>query len=113
MNLSEIKTAIQSIVDDSYWDTQLASMVNDAILKVATGDTLPGRYELSPPLPDLYTTDTVDTVVGVGIADLPSDFNRDLFQVVNSDDENIPIEPSFKKFLKQHVELDAGEEGDA
>lgn len=108
MNLTELKTAIKSIIQDSAYDVELTSRINEAVLKVASGDMLPGRVELSPPLPDLYTTGTVDTVVDTGIADLPSDFNRDLFQVVNSDDDNIPIEPSFKKFLKRYPELETG-----
>lgn len=109
MTLAELKAAIQSIVDDDDFNGDLTAMINEAILKVATGDMLPGRYELTPPLPDLYATSTVDTVVGAGITDLPTDYNRGLFQVVNSDDDNIYINPSFKGFLKRYTEIETGD----
>ena len=109
MNLTQLTAAISKIIQDDDYDHEIADRINEAVLKIATGDMLPGRYELSPPLPDLYTTATVDTVVGAGIADLPDDFNRDLFQVVNSDEETITIEPSFKQFLKRYTEISTGD----
>lgn len=108
MNLSQLTDAIQTVIQDSAYDFEITSRINEAVLKIATGDMLPGRHELTPPLPDLYTTGTVETVVSAGTANLPDDFNRDLFQVVDSSDNNIPIDPSFKAFLKRFPELSSG-----
>lgn len=109
MNLAELIADVQSIVQDGYWtETTIKDLLNKALLVVASGVILPGKYQLSPALPDLYTTDTVDTIVGGEICDLPEDFNRDLVQVVNSRYESIPIEPSFKKFLKKNPEQNSG-----
>jgi len=109
MNLTQLTDTITGIVQDSSFDSGVPSLINEAVLKIASGDMVPGKYELSPPLPDLYTVVTVDTTLSSGICDLPADFNRDVIQVLNSDDEEIPIMASARKFLHTFKEQDAGE----
>ena len=109
MQLSVLVDAISDIVQDkSYTDAIITGYINEAVLAVATGEMLAGRFDKSRPLPYLYKTDTVATDTD-GIQDLPSDFNRDVIMVVNADGESIPIEASPRKFLKDNPKSDAGD----
>lgn len=109
MTFAELVADVQNIIQDSsYSETTIKSLLNRALLVVASGIILPGKYQLSPPLPDLYSVGTIDTTVGSAICDLPSDFNRDLVQVLNSGYDVIPIVPSFRKFLMSYPEQTAG-----
>lgn len=109
MQFSELVTAVEDVVDDeAYTTTIVKARINESVLRIATGVTLPDQRRISPPLPGLYTSDDIDTTLSSGITDLPDDFNRDLLQVINSDDEGIKIEPSLRRFLSDHPEQDAG-----
>lgn len=108
MNLRELTTFIESVIQDSSYDSLIPTIINEAVLKIASGDKLPGKHELSPPLPDLYTVDTIDTTLLSGVADLPTNFNRDVIQVLNSDSEEIPIDPSVRKFLHRYPDQGGG-----
>jgi hypothetical protein len=108
MQFSELITAVEDVVQDGdYTSTIIKALINEAVLKIATGDMIPGKYELTPPLPDLYATGDVATD-GTGYIALPATFNRNVEMVVNSNDEEIPIESSYRKFRRQYVEEAAG-----
>jgi len=110
MNLAKLITAIEGVVHDpDYTGEIIEDMINEAVLAIATGVMLPGKYELSPPLPDLWTSDDVLTVLSTGYLSLPADFNRDMFMVVDSNSELVPIEPSFKKFMVSYADEAAGD----
>jgi len=101
MTLKEMRDLITSIINDSeYTSTIIDAFINEGVLAVATGVMLPGRFDLSPPLPSLYKTDTVATDANNN-ADLPSDYNRDVVKVSDSDGNKITIEPSFMKFTNE------------
>ena len=109
MIFSELIADVQKVIQDDDWTSDaIEGLLNLAQAIVATGVILPGKYQLSPPLPDLYTTGTVDTVVDATMCNLPGDFSRDLVQVVNSSSEEIPIAPSLRKFLRDYPQKDAG-----
>jgi len=109
MNLESLVAAISDIIQDTqYTEETIISMINEAVFKVASGDILPGKYQLSPPLPDLYTSVDVMTVEGIGHLSLPEDFNRNLFLVVNRNGGPVKIEDSFKKFLARSTDRSAG-----
>ncbi len=108
MKFGEIVKEILRVVDDDrYTETAIKSLVNEAVLSIASGRMYSFRLTISPPLPRLYTTDTVLTVAGDDSLTLPADFNRDVVQVLNSDSEIIPI-PSLRKFLRLYPEQVAG-----
>ena len=49
MNLAELIADVQSIVQDGYWaETTIKGLLNKALLVVASGVILPGKYQLSP-----------------------------------------------------------------
>jgi hypothetical protein len=79
--LAQLTSAIESVIqDDSYED--LTDRINDAISSIAGGIRMPSG-EFSPPLPDLYAA-TVVTTTANAYADLPSNYQRNLFYVVDS-----------------------------
>jgi hypothetical protein len=109
MTLSELVAAITAIAQDSaYTAENVKARINAMVLKIASGVMIPGKYELSPPLPALYTVGSVTTVAGSGIADLPADFNRGVVQVLNAAFEPMRVTPSFRKFLQANPEQGAG-----
>ena len=109
MTFQELINEVTNIVQDTAWsEAAIKSKLNQALIVVATGVMLPGKYQLSPPLPDLYTSTDIDTVAGVATCNLTSDFNRDVIQVVNSNGDKIPIEVSFRKFLSDYPEQQTG-----
>jgi hypothetical protein len=109
MQLSEIVKAVQDVVHNSdYTSDIIKSYINEAILAVATGVEIPGRRQLSPPLPDLYIADDVETVVGAGLCELPEDYNRNVVMVVNSTGETIRHIPSFIKFMQTSADKAGG-----
>ena len=109
MTREELVYAVQEALQDDAWTADhIASVLNRGYRAVAKGILLPDKYQLTPPLPELYTVDTIDTAAGSGICDLPSDFNRNVVQVLNANAEDIHIEPSFVRFLSLHPGQDPG-----
>jgi len=109
MTLEELTAAVADVVQDPAWDSdRIAAILNRGYRTVATGVLQPGKYQLTPPLPELYTVDTIVTEAGSGICDLPDDFNRNVVQVGTLSGEAIPVEPSFVKFLKDNPGTDTG-----
>lgn len=109
MEAGTIVTKIQSVIQDTEWDDDdILSIVNRGLTSIAAGLLLPGRYQKTPPLPALYTTEIVETVLLSPVVELPLTFQRDLVQVVNSSSENIPIFPSFRAFLRNNPDLTPG-----
>lgn len=103
MTRAELIADIQSVVQDGAWTSaKIAALLNAALMRIAIGQMIPGKHQITPPLPDLYTVDTVNTVTGSGSCDLPDDFNRGLTMVVDSGGNEIRIEPSFTKFLQRY-----------
>jgi len=109
MDLSQLITAVRSAVHDSdYTESIITEHLNEAVLAVATGVLIPGRRQLSPPLPDLYTTDDVVTVLNTGYLTLPADYNRNVIMVVDSDGNTLTRAPSWLKFMKDNADKAAG-----
>lgn len=103
MTFEELTNEVMGIIQDSAWsEAIIKSKLNQALTVVATGIMLPGKHQLSPPLPDLYSSTDIDTVAGVATCNLSSDFNRDVIHVVNANGDEIPLEKSFRKFLDDY-----------
>jgi len=106
MQLSELVTKIQRVItDDTYTETIIKALINEAVLVVATGVQM--EAGISPPLPELFTNDTIATVAGT-YASLPSDYNRDVMLVLNAAKSRMKIKSSFEAFLISHPDQTAG-----
>jgi hypothetical protein len=111
--LSQLTSAIESVIqDDSYDD--LTDRINDAVNSIAGGIRMPNG-ETSPSLPDLYTSATISTTTNA-YADLPTNYQRGLFYVVDSSGDRI-LPPdggnyySFVLFLNRCSKKDLSETG--
>lgn len=111
--LLSLTAAIESIVGDGSY-TDLVDRINDAINNISGGIRMPDGTT-SPPLPDLYTSATVQTTV-TAYADLPTNYQRRLFYVVDSSGDRI-LPPaggdyySFMLFLNHCYKRDLTETG--
>lgn len=109
MDAQTIITEVQSVIVDNAWtDPGILGIINRGLTTIASGVLIPGKHQVTPPLPDLYTVDTIDTVEGAGICDLPADYQRSVVQVLNSQYEEIPIYPSFRRFLQDYPDQNGG-----
>lgn len=109
--LSTLKTAIfgsdgsQGIVQDSSYYSEATTRINTAVSVIAGGIRMPDG-QLSPPLPDLYDMDTVSTSTSLPYVSLPSDYQRNVFMVVDSNGNELYPPTggdhySFALFLRQ------------
>lgn len=110
--LLSIKIAILDVIEDNSYPG-IVSRINNAINVIAGGIRVDGQT--SPPLPELYKTDTVSTTVNA-YADLPDTYQRNVFYIADSDGDRI-ISPaggdyySFVLFLNSISEKNLSESG--
>jgi len=119
--LKEIDYAIRYVLQERLYDPiDILLRINTGISRIAAGIKLPdGR--VSPPLPDLYTTASVDTVDGAAMASLPSSpatsvYQRDVLTVSDSNKERINPPRggnyySFNTFMRRAYYKDLSETG--
>ena len=93
------------IQDSSYTDAILKTRINEAVENIAAGVRMPDG-QVSPPLPDLYDMDTVVTSMTLPYKALPTDYQRHVFMVADSNGNQIHPPRggdyySFGLFLKQ------------
>lgn len=104
-NLTTLTDAIQEIIQDSaYTSANIASRINDAVNAIAAGIRMPNG-EISPPLPDLFTINTVTTSTTLPYVSLPVNYQRNVVHIYDSSG-NVFAPPrggnyySFNLFLK-------------
>lgn len=110
--LAEIRASIQHVLVDTYYYTTaiLNEKINDALQAIAGGIIMP-YGEISPPLPDLYASETLHTSTSLPYIDLPDDYQRHVFHVSDSSDYIIhPVQGgdyySFKLFMNRAIKKD-------
>jgi len=98
-----------ALVDDTLLYTSLGNFINQGVSEIAGGmpslldgisDPLPNA--LTPPLPDLFTIDTVDTSTSAAYVDMPDNFQRDLQFVASATGSEIDIADSFIEFVETY-----------
>lgn len=102
--LDYITAAVQ---DSSFTEEQIRSKINGAVKKVAQGMMIPGRHEISPPLPVLYASATVQTVSNQNVVALPDDYCRGLKQAV-SEELPLAISDSLPVFRGRYPVMEPG-----
>lgn len=114
--LSQLITTIDKIIaDPAYSEPIIVDAINQAILNIAAGIRLPNG-QISPPMPQLYTYGTVTTDVIVPYVSLPSNYQRNIFNILDISKYTIPPINggdyySFSKFLNQSSKQDLSETG--
>jgi hypothetical protein len=112
--LTQLTSAIHSIVQDDSYLPEYTDRINEAVNSIAGGIRMPNG-ETSPPLPDLYTSATIATTTNA-YADLPTDYQRKVFYVVDSrGDRILPMDGGgyygFMLFLNHCFKKDLTETG--
>jgi len=83
-DLQTLITEIQGILQDSaYTDDVLIPKINRAVADIAGGIRMPDG-QVSPPLPDLYQYDTVTTSTTAAYVSLPTSYQRNVFNILDS-----------------------------
>lgn len=110
--LLEIRNAIKKKLVDTYFypDSDINLLINNALQSISGGVIMPDG-EISPPLPDLYTSENLTTSTTYPYVDLPDDYQRNVFYV--SDNVDYKIHPvnggdyySFTLFMNQAIKKD-------
>ena len=112
--LTDLTSKISNIIQDSSV-TDITSRINGCISMIAGGVRLPNG-QISPPLPELYSTDTVTTATDAAYVSLPATYQRNVFMI--ADDSGDRLYPpsggdyySFMLFLNRLSEKDLSETG--
>lgn len=112
--LTQLTAAIHSVVQDDSYTDGYTDRINDAVNAITGGVRMPDGTT-SPPLPDLHTSGTISTTANA-YADLPTDYQRGLFYIVDSSGDRI-LPPnggnyySFVLFLNHCYKRDLTETG--
>ena len=90
------------LVQDPSLTDMLGDFINQGVAEIAGGmQSVLGSW-LTPPLPLLFTIDTVATSTSAAYVDMPEEFHRGLQMVVASSGREISIEHSFIEFTETY-----------
>ena len=90
------------LVQDPSLTDMLGDFINQGVAEIAGGmQSVLGSW-LTPPLPLLFTIDTVVTSTSAAYVDMPEEFHRGLQMVVDSSGREISIEHSFIEFTETY-----------
>jgi len=105
--LSELRTqVIDRVPDPIKNNTVITAALNLGVNQIAGGvKSVLGNY-LTPPLPGLFTIDTVDTSTSLAYVSMPSGFQRNLQFVSNSDGQEIEVYNSMIEFAEDYPLMD-------
>ena len=86
------------IIQDPSLLEVLGDFINDGVYEIAGGMQSPLGSWITPPLPELFSIDTVDTSTTAAYVDMPETFHRSLQLVATENGSSIDIEHSFIDF---------------
>jgi len=118
-SLLELQTAILDVSKNHYIQTSsdisLTSRINAAVKEIAGGIRLPDG-QISSPLPELYSFDTVATATDAAYESLPDTYQRNAFLITDSDGNKINPPRggdyyAFMLFLRSITNRDLSESG--
>ena len=87
------------IVQDSSLYTELGNFINQGVYEIAGGMQSALGDWITPPLPKLFSIDTVNTSTIVAYVDMPETFHRGLQLVASENGRAIDIEHSLVDFI--------------
>ena len=95
---AELIARTNLIIQDSSLLTELGNFINQGVYEIAGGMQSALGDWITPPLPDLFSIDTVNTSTTDAYIDMPEEFHRNLQLVVSENGSAIDIEHSFIDF---------------
>ena len=102
----ELKNRVNQLVDDDSLDILIEDVINQGVYEIAGGMQSALDSSITPPLPNLFTIDTVTTVLDLAYVDMPSTYHRGLQLVVSARGSEIDIAHSFIAFTETYPALD-------
>lgn len=105
--LSELRELVENIIDDtSFVDSDIDGYLNCAVNEIAGGMPSTLGSFTTPPLPNLFKIDTIDTSTPATYVSMPAIFQRNLQFVSNSDGREITIYNSMIEFAEDYPLMD-------
>jgi len=105
--LAELRAHVRNRVPDPIsGDSVITAQLNLGVLQIAGGILSPSGSYITPPLPKLFKTDTVDTSTSLAYVSAPATFQRSLQFVSNSDGREIEIYNSMIEFAEDYPLMD-------
>jgi len=105
--LAELRVYVKDIISDPIFGSSVINdRLNRAVTKIAGGVLSPLGEYLIPPLPDLFTIDTVETSTSAAYISMPATFQRSLQFASNSSGQEIEIYNSMIEFAEDYPLMD-------
>jgi hypothetical protein len=105
--LLQLRTLVSTIIqDDAFTDDMIDAYLNDGVNEIAAGMQSTLGDSIIPPLPKLFTIDTVDTDTVDAYVPMPVTFGRNLQFVAGSNGVEIDICNSMIEFSESYPLMD-------
>jgi len=101
----ELIARVDALVQDTDVSDLIPSLINQGVYEIAGGMKSLLLDIIIPPLPDLFTIDSVTTDTSLAYVDMPSTYHRNLQLVVAASGSEIDIANSFIEFSETYPAL--------
>ena len=101
----ELIARVDALVQDTDVSDLIPSLINQGVYEIAGGMKSLLLDIIIPPLPDLFTIDSVTTDTSLAYVDMPSTYHRNLQFVVAASGSEIDIANSFIEFSETYPAL--------
>jgi len=101
----ELISRTSTLVDDSGLDASLGDFINQGVFEIAGGMQSSLSDMITPPLPNLFSIDTITTNTTLAYVNMPSTYNRNLCLAVSARGSEIDIAHSFIDFVTTYPSL--------
>ena len=101
----ELIARVDALVQDPDVSDLIPSLINQGVYEIAGGMKSLLLDIIIPPLPDLFTIDSVTTDTSLAYVDMPSTYHRNLQFVVAASGSEIDIANSFIEFSETYPAL--------
>lgn len=102
----ELITRTTTLVNDSTLTETIEDLLNQGVYEIAGGMQSALSDIITPPLPELFTIDTVVTDINLAYVNMPSTFHRNLQLAVSANGTEISVANSFIEFAETYPLLD-------
>lgn len=103
---SELITRTDLLVDDSGLTNSLGDFINQGVFEIAGGMQSLLSDVITPPLPNLFSIESVTTSITDAFVDMPTTYHRGLQLAVSASGAEIDIAYSFIEFTETYPLLD-------
>ena len=109
----ELETLVEEIIQDTSLNSSINGCLNRAVNEIAGGMPSTVGSFLTPPLPLLFSIDTVDTSTSAAFVSMPATFQRNLQFAADSSGREITVFDSMIEFAEDYPLMDKAGRVDA